>query len=80
MPVLKPNNSTPIMAHARGVFVAAANTATKPMAVKKPSGNGKNANKALPKAAPTKNKGVTSPPLNPELKVKVVSNNFTKKT
>ena len=34
----------------------------------------------LPNVAPMKNKGVTSPPLKPTLKVKLVSNSFIKKS
>ena len=49
-----------------GVFAAAENTATKPIPASRPTGNGKNKDKALPKVAPIKNSGVTSPPLKPK--------------
>lgn len=60
-----PNSSMPINVHAIGVLVAPENTATNPTAAKRLIGNGIMAANALPKVAPTKNNGVTSPPLKP---------------
>ena len=79
-PACNPNNSKPIIIEAITQCVAPANTATKPIAAKTASGNGTNTIKALPKLAPIKNKGVTSPPLNPAFKVNVVNTNFIKKS
>ena len=67
------------MIQAIGVLLAPAKTATNPIAASKPTGKGKTKDKELPKVAPIKNKGVTSPPLNPTPRVKAVSNNFIKK-
>src|SRR6476620_9258429 len=71
-----PNNSTPITVHANGVFVAAAKTAIKPRPANKSTGAPLSVAMVLPKAAPIKNKGVTSPPLKPDPKVIAVNNNF----
>ena len=43
-------------------------------------GKGTTADKALPSVAPTKNNGVTSPPLNPTPMVKVVKISFNRKS
>ena len=47
-----PKSSIPIMAHANGVLVAPANTATKPIPASRDRGRGKNQISAFPKAAP----------------------------
>ena len=68
------------MVQAKGVCVAPEKTATNPIAASKEIGKGIKMDKALPKAAPIKNKGVTSPPLNPVPKIKVVASIFKRKT
>ena len=80
MPASMPKSSIPIRVHAIGVFVAPANTATKPMPVINDKGSGMMADKALPKVAPTKKRGVTSPPLKPTPMVSVVRNNLMRKS
>ena len=71
-----PNSSKPIIVHAKGVFVAPENTATNPIPANSANGRGINTLNALPKVAPIKNNGVTSPPLKPALIVNVVKSNF----
>ena len=66
-----PNSSIPIKVQAIGVLVAPAKTATNPSPANRLIGNGMIKDKALPKVAPTKNKGVTSPPLKPTPIVKL---------
>ena len=61
----------PISVQAIGVFVAPEKTATNPIPAIRPIGSGKTRLSALPKVAPIKNNGVTSPPLNPTPIVKV---------
>ena len=80
MPLSMPKSSIPIILHARGVWVAPEKTATKPIPAKSAIGNGINTDNALPKVAPIKNNGVTSPPLNPAPSVKLVHTNFIKKS
>ena len=75
-----PNNSIPIIVQAIGVWVAPENTATNPIPAKRAIGIGIMADKALPKVAPTKNNGVTSPPLKPAPKVNPVNNILSKKS
>ena len=75
-----PNNSAPKHIHAKGVLAAPANTATDPKAAKKVRGNGMIQTNALPTLAPIKNKGVTSPPLNPAESVNAVKNILIAKT
>ena len=75
-----PNSSMPINVHAIGVLVAPENTATNPTAAKRLIGNGIMAANALPKVAPTKNNGVTSPPLKPTPMVNVVNISFSAKS
>ncbi|MCY1551734.1 hypothetical protein D9M68_880840 [compost metagenome] len=70
----------PITVQASGVLVAPANTATKPIPASKACGKGIIKDNALPSVAPMKNKGVTSPPLNPADKVITVSNIFNAKS
>ena len=70
----------PIIVQAIGVFVAPAKTATKPIPANKGMGKGINHMSTFPRVAPIKNKGVTSPPLNPAPKVKEVSISFRKKS
>ena len=60
--------------------VAPANTATKPIPANKAIGSGINQIKILPNVAPIKNSGVTSPPLKPALKVKLVNKIFKAKS
>ena len=71
-----PNISIPKIMDAITQCVAPANTATKPIAANKAKGRGINKTKLLPNVAPIKKSGVTSPPLNPTLKVKLVNNNL----
>ena len=63
-----------------GVWVAPEKTATNPIPASSAIGNGTTTDKALPKVAPTKNNGVTSPPLKPAPNVKPVNNIFIKKS
>ncbi len=65
---------------ATGVLVAPENTATKPIPAKSAIGKGIKTERALPRVAPIKKSGVTSPPLKPAPKVKVVNNSFSKKS
>ena len=69
-----------MIVQANGVLVAPANTATNPMPVKSAIGNGMNKDNALPKAAPIKNNGVTSPPLKPAANVMIVKAIFNAKS
>ena len=61
-------------------WVAPANTDTKPIPASNAIGSGINQISTLPKVAPIKNKGVTSPPLKPALKVRLVNNSFKAKS
>jgi len=72
IPLDNPNNSIPNTIEAMIQLVAPANTATKPIPANKAIGSGINQIKIFPKVAPIKNRGVTSPPLKPALKVKLV--------
>ena len=76
MPDSKPKSSMPISVQAIGVWVAPENTATNPIPANKAIGNGIKTDKALPRVAPMKNKGVTSPPLKPEPKVNPLKSIF----
>ena len=69
-----------MMLQAKGVLVAPANTATKPIPASKPVGNGTKYDKAFPNAAPMKKRGVTSPPLNPAANVRIVKAIFKAKS
>ncbi len=80
IPVSTPKSSIPIKVHAIGVLVAPANTATNPMPAMNDTDNGMIADNALPKVAPTKKRGVTSPPLNPTPIVNVVKISFSRKS
>ncbi|MNR61574.1 hypothetical protein D3C85_1833620 [compost metagenome] len=62
------------------MWVAPENTATNPKPAKKAIGIGIMINNALPKAAPIKNNGVTSPPLKPAPKVKLVNKILRRKS
>ena len=75
-----PKSSKPIIVHAIGVLVAPENTATNPIPANRAIGNGINIDKALPKVAPIKNSGVTSPPLNPAASVNAVKAILIKKS
>ena len=75
-----PNNSNPITVQAIGVCVAPENTATNPIPAKSAIGKGINGDKALPNVAPIKKRGVTSPPLKPAPRVKLVKRIFNKKS
>ena len=79
-PACRPKISTPITMEAMAQCVAPANTATKPIPARSAMGSGINQIRILPSVAPIKNKGVTSPPLNPALKVKLVKSNFMAKS
>ena len=70
----------PIMVQAIGVWVAPENTATKPKPASSAIGNGIIRDKALPKVAPTKNNGVTSPPLKPAPRVNPVNRILSRKS
>ena len=80
MALSAPNNSIPISVHAIGVLVAPENTATKPMPANSAIGSGINHTNTLPRVAPIKNRGVTSPPLNPAPMVKVVKRSLSRKS
>ena len=69
-----------IIIQAKGVLVAPAKTATNPIPANNPTGKGTNNDKALPKVAPIKNNGVTSPPLNPAESVRKVNAIFKAKS
>ena len=68
------------MVQAIGVWVAPEKTATNPIPAKRAIGIGITVDSALPKVAPTKNKGVTSPPLKPAPKVNPVNNILSRKS
>ena len=70
----------PIKVQAIGVFVAPANTPTKPIAASIPTGKGITPDSADPNVAPIKNRGVTSPPLKPQPSVKEVKSIFSAKS
>ena len=61
-------------------LVAPLKTATSPMPAHSAMGKGINQINIFPKVAPIKNKGVTSPPLKPALKVKLVKINLMAKS
>src|SRR5690606_37433215 len=69
-----------MMVLAMGVLLAPEKTATKPIPASKAMGSGINQTNALPRVAPMKNKGVTSPPLKPAPGVKDVKSIFNKKS
>ena len=75
-----PNNSIPNSVQAIGVFVAPEKTAAKPIPASNAMGNGTNQTKALPKVAPIKKMGVTSPPLKPAPMVNDVNSIFKRKS
>jgi hypothetical protein len=72
-----PNNSAARKIPATGVWLAAENTATKPNAAKVAGSRPKAVPSAFPRVAPTKKRGVTSPPLNPPLRQRAVSTSLT---
>ena len=74
--MVRPNSSMPMTVHAKGVLAAPANTATKPRDAMKSCGTPSKVPRVQPRAAPMKNKGVTSPPLKPEPSVTAVNSNF----
>ena len=80
MPLSIPKSSMPITVQAIGVCVAPENTATNPIPANNAIGNGTKTDNALPKVAPTKKRGVTSPPLNPAPKVNPVKRIFNRKS
>ena len=61
---------------AMGVLVAPAKTAMKPRPANKSTGAPNNRASVYPKVAPMKNRGVTSPPLNPIPNVMAVNSSF----
>ena len=65
---------------AKTQLVAPLKTATKPIPANSAMGKGINQINRLPKVAPIKNNGVTSPPLKPALKVKLVKINLMAKS
>src|SRR3954447_2283478 len=73
-----PNSSTPITVHASGVFVAPANTATKPIPAIRGTGTPSGWASEAPRVAPITNSGVTSPPWNPEPSVTAVNTSFSR--
>lgn len=76
----QPKSSMAMILQAIGVFVHPAKTATNPVAASKAKGNGRSSASALPRVAPIKNRGVTSPPLKPALSVMAVNNIFRRKS
>src|SRR6476620_4128695 len=76
MMLLPPNSSTPISVQASGVLVAPAKTAIKPRPANKSTGAPLMPASTLPRVAPIKNRGVTSPPLKPVLNVMAVKSSF----
>ena len=68
------------MVQAIGVWVAPEKTDTNPIPAKRAIGIGIIKDKALPRVAPTKNNGVTSPPLKPAPKVNHVNKILSKKS
>jgi hypothetical protein len=79
-PASGPNNSTAIRLEEMGVFAAPAKTPTKPMPASREVGSGRIPESALPSVEPMKNRGVTSPPLNPLPRVSAVNPNFAAKS
>ena len=75
-----PNISIPRIVDATGVLLAPENSATNPIPANNAIGRGTNQTKALPSVAPMKNKGVTSPPLNPAPIVNEVKRIFRRKS
>ena len=71
-----PKSSMPRKVAASGVLARPPYKLTKPMAADNPKGN--ESQDANPDAAcePNKNKGVASPPLNPQPKLRLVASNF----
>ena len=80
IPLSIPKSSIPIIVQAIGVCVAPEKTATNPIPAKRAMGKGTIRDKALPRVAPIKNSGVTSPPLNPAPSVNPVNNIFRRKS
>ena len=72
----EPKSSMPISVQASGVLEAPAKMATKPSAAKRSVGAPSGPDKALPRPAPMKNRGVTSPPLKPVARVATVKTIF----
>ncbi len=60
-----------------GVFAAAPKTAASPTPAPSSSGMPSSRASTLPKAAPTKNSGVTSPPRKPAASVTTVNDSFS---
>ncbi len=77
---LIPKSSRANNTEAMGVLVAPAKTATRPIPANNDCGKGINQISTLPKVAPIKNNGVTSPPLKPKPMQKVVSKSLIKKS
>lgn len=73
-----PNNSAAKSAAVRGDLAAAPNTATIPIPARYAGDSGMKILKALPRVAPIKKSGVTSPPLNPDCIVIAVNIIFSK--
>src|SRR4051812_17451679 len=71
-----PNSSTPMTVQAIGVFVAPANTATKPTAANSGTGPSRPRPRVTRRVAPMTNRGVTSPPWNPDPSVTAVNSSL----
>lgn len=65
-----------MMVQAMGVLVAPEKIATNPRQMKRSGGAPRRVARVLPRAAPMKKSGVTSPPLKPALRVMVVKRSF----
>ena len=79
-PASGPKSSSAIRLPAMGVLAAPAKTAAKPIAASRDDGRGRMLERALPRVAPMKKRGVTSPPLNPAPRVRVVKANLAAKS
>ena len=78
--IAHPKSSALIIEQANGVLVDPENTPTNPNPANNIKGKGMYIDRKLVSVAPIKNKGVTSPPLNPMLKVNEVKIIFNKKS
>src|SRR5450432_482122 len=74
-----PNSSIPMIVQAIGVLVAPANTATNPIAANSGTGAPTARPNAAPDVAPMTNRGVTSPPWNPDPRVTDVKSSLSAK-
>jgi hypothetical protein len=74
-----PKSSAPIKRQPNGALEVPAKRHMSPHPDRRPIGRGIIKDKALPRVAPIKKRGVTSPPLKPALKIKVVRRSLPKK-